>query len=568
MRFTVPLPLVACLVFQSFVYQNRSGFQTPTGAKQQGPKHHLAAGKGLQQFFAKRGYVDPALPALIHAFRRLLAGSQNANQLDRVVQDNLTKYRIDRNRIEAIVKNWDSISPQIKAQLFRKEFLNLDTRQPVDLKLLGSLINEAAARFQPKRGASAIPLNPKLPGVRPAPQITSVRTSGLDFALVLRPGEEFTLLGRNFSAMVSQDVIQIGHESAGAGAVTFDVLQELTPTSASTTELRAIAPRTLTPGSNYRVRVVVNGIRSNVWSAYVETPPPPGARLDGVSPSACQFPGQRVLLQGDNFRADSVVQYESLDVDGIHEYRSGAPSVEFVSPHEVYFRIPQETWPGDYALAVLNPGSSLSGHQTLSVCTPSYSIDLEEIHCIDESDAEWPGDDEVAVTFGGKPDNRPWVVTATAEFEGFSDGTRRHFDAVRLFADSTTPAPVGQLLVLQYMLVEVDTYDRAGLIALVSALGGIADGIAAIVGALAAATAVTIGAVTGGIGIIVGVIIVAILLDSNPPDLIGGNFEAFNAPDLQQRTAAGGSSFTQTAEFRNDDDTGSYQLTYRVNRAR
>ena len=125
------------------------------------------------------------------------------------------------------------------------------------------------------------------------------------------------------------------------------------------------------------------------------------------------------------------------------------------------------------------------------------------------------------------------------------------------------------MLSFDYTLVEADDYDKAEAIALVSALGGIADGAIAIIGAIAGATAVTIGAITGGVAIVVGIIIVAILLDSNGYDVLGGQLDVYTAQYLQTHTAAADSlSFTQTVDFPNDDDTGSYQMTYRIVRTR
>jgi hypothetical protein len=549
--------------------------------QQQGPKKKLPLEKKLANFYAKRGFKDPMLPALVLALKRQLSGATNQNQWDKVVQDNFRKYQVSRASIESIVKNWDSLTPQFKARWFPKEFVSLDPKRPLDLNLFAKLVRDAAGRFTPKDRA---PL-PRggVQGICPPPQITEVRPAGIDFTLALRPGAEFTLIGRNFSSVAAENRIQIGRVRSGTGPVAFDVLFEVTPTSSTTTQLRALAPSALTPGADYNVRVVVNRCISNLWPAYVERPPAPAARLDSISPPTCQSPGQRVLLRGANFMPESLVELEFLDADvstpgdvraGYRDIRAGRPSVEFRNANEMYFTIPQETWPGDYSLAVINPGAAPSLHLTFNVCAASYHVELESIYCRDESDWESPGDDEVAVVGKANADGNPWVAFATDEISGFFDGRRRpetgSFEGINLFPSSGIAVPVAYGLYLDYTLVEADDYNKAEAIAIISALGGAADGAIWIIGAIAGATATTIGAITGGVGIVVGIIIVAVLLDRNGYDTIGGLSEVYTAQYLQTHmTSSGGIlSLTHSVDFNNDDDTGSYTLSYRIVRAR
>ena len=545
------------------------------------PKPKMTTEIKLQQFYAKQRHPDPMLPAVMHGLKRFLAGAQNQGKFDRLVQDNMRKHQISRTVIESMVKNWDALDPKFKNQWFPKELIGLDPKQPLDLNMFTKSVMAAAGRYALPKG---FPLPRKLPpGITAPPQITEVRTAGLDFVLILRPGGEFTLIGRNFSAVASENRIQIGRVSSGAGPVELAVLHELTPTSATTVQIRGIAPATLTPG-DYNVRVITNRSRSNLWPAYVETPPAPAARLDSVSPGPCQEPGQRVLLRGDNFAADSLVDLEFIDADvtgpedlraGYRDIRVGRPMVDFRNRNEIYFTIPQETWPGDYSVSVVNPHAASSLHVTLNVCTPRYRVELESIFCRDESDWESPGDDEIMVTAHGNADGGAFTAnTATDEFADFSDGTRRPrtgvFTGVNLFSRGGESVPVKYTLGLTYLMLESDSYSKAEAIALVSALGGIADGAIAIIGAIAGVAAATIGAITGGIAIVVGLVIVAILLDPAGPNLIGGQVDRFTAQHLQTRmTSADGSLFmSRTASFTNDDDYGSYDMAYRIVRSR
>jgi len=158
---------------------------------------------------------------------------------------------------------------------------------------------------------------------------------------------------------------------------------------------------------------------------------------------------------------------------------------------------------------------------------------------------EYPGDDEIVVSSRGNADNGGFTAeTATREFADFSDGTRRSFTGINLFSHAGANVPVKHSLDFMYLVMESDDYSRSEAIALISALGGIADGAVAIIGAIAGAAAATIGAITGGIAIVVGIIIVAVLLDPSAPSLIGGQLDRFTAQQLQMRTASGASRWS------------------------
>ena len=540
----------------------------------------------LQQLYSKQRHKDLMLPVLIHGLKRYLNGAQNKNKFDNVIHENLKQFPVKRATIESMVKNWDALKPESKQQWFAKEFIDLDAKYALDLKLLTrSALAAAAQQGLPKSG---IPLPRQLPaGIVNPPQITEVRTAGLDFVLVIRPGGEFTLIGRNFSAVPAQNQIQIGRVRAGTGRVELDVLHTVTPTAATTTQLRGTAPRDIAPG-DYNVRVITNRSRSNLWPAYVETPPAPRARLDSISPAACQLPGQRILLRGDNFMPESLIQLEFIDADvtgtddiraGYSDIRVGPPMVEFRNRNEIFFTIPQETWPGDYTLSVVNPGAAASLNVTFNVCTPSYRVELESIFCRDESDCEaCLDDDEVAVVTHGSTDGGAFDADSTTrEFEGFSDGTRMPrtgtFTGINLFSRGGESVPVKHSMALTYMLLETEGWDRAArdeALLTIGLLGGIADGIAAVILGVAAASAATISIVTGGIAIVVGLVLLAVALHENAPDMIGGQVDVFTAQHLQTRTTSVGGMrlMSRTASFRNSDDIGSYDMTYRIVRTR
>ena len=548
-------------------------------------KPKMDAATKLEQFFSKQGRKDLMLPVLMHGLKRYLNGAQNLNQFDRVIQDNIRKFQVKRTSIESMVQNWDALKPEYKQQWFVKEFINLDAKYALDLKSFSRSAMAAAAQLGlPKSG---IPLPRKLPaGIVNPPQITEVRTAGLDFVLVLRPGAEFTLIGRNFSAVAAENRIQIGRVRAGTGTVDLEVLHSLTPTSATTTQLRGIAPLDLAPG-DYDVRVITNRSRSNMWRAYVDTPPAPRARLDSIFPAECQLPGQRVLLRGENFVPESVIQLEFIDADvtgtddiraGYRDIRVGPPMVDFRNANEIFFTIPQETWPGDYTLSVVNPGAPASLNVTFNVCTPSYRVELESIFCRDESDWESPGDDEVAIVTHGSTDSGAFEADSTTrEFEGFSDRTRQPstgtFTGVNLFSRSGDSVPVKHSMALTYMFLETEGWDREAredAIRTIGFLGGVADAVAGVILGIAAAGAATISLVTGGVAIVVGLVILAVWLSRNAPDMIGGQVDVFTAQQLQTRTTSVGGMrlMSRTASFSNDDDIGSYDMTYRIVRTR
>jgi hypothetical protein len=541
-------------------------------------KPKMKSNEKLLQTYSRLKHKDPMLPALMHGLKRYMSGAQNVNKFDAVIRDNIRKFQVDRKTIESMLKNWDALDLQLKQRWFPKELIDLDAKKALDLNMFAKSVMSAAGKYA--SSVKGIPLPRRLrPGIVQPPQITEVRTAGLDFVLVLRPGGEFTLIGRNFSAVAAENRIQIGRVGSGTGVVELEVLHELTPMSATTTQLRGIAPRTIVPG-DYNVRIITNRSRSNLWPAYVDTPPAPAARLDSVMPSACQFPGQVVMLRGENFAPDAVIQLEFIDADvigaddiraGYRDVRVGRPMVDFRNRNEIFFTIPHETWPGDYSISVTNPGAPTSLRALFTVCTPSYRVELDSIFCRDESDWESPGDDEIMIHAYGNADDGAFEDNQrTPEFEDFEDGTRRRFAGINLFSNHGAHVPVKHSMIFSHLVMESDDYSRSTGVLLASFLGGIAEGIAAIVGAAIGATAVAIGAVTGGIAIIVGLVVIAILLDPSAPDSIGIGWDRFTAQDLQLRTATGGASrsFLRTTSYLNDDDDGSYDVTYRVVRSR
>lgn len=533
---------------------------------QQGAKHKATVERNLGILLSKKPYKDPFVPALVHGVKRYLAGAQNVSEFDKIIQAGLRgRKSLDRNKLQKLVTRWDSLSQQFKANYFPMSMINLDVRKPIDLKELGGLMLQAGASFKlPQKG---IPVDRQrwAGTIRPTPEITSVRTSGLDFALVLQAGREFTLLGRNFAAAAAQNRIQILADHAGAVGPMYDVLHELTPGSASPTEVRATAPAALRPG-NYWVRVVADGVNSNVWRAYVETPPAPAPTLDTISPGA-QYPGKRVVLTGSRFAAASIVTLEFLERDGVSYTRVGSPAVRLLGPTQLEFRIPQETWPGDYRLAVRNTGSSSSLWRTFKVLAPHYRVAFEQIRCLDESDAEWPGDDEIYSVFTGMTEAVS-LGKRTNEISGFSDGVLKSYGASdgAAFRPDGTAEPVKAFLIFSASLFEGDDSEAAEIRDATDWLSGIGGPLAGAIAVLYGATAGIAGAIATIAGLVILGIGALVALLAEGDDALGQQVASYAATSLQTMTAATG-EISNRMSFSNDDDTGSYQITYRVIRS-
>ncbi len=541
--------------------------QQPAKPQQAGAKHKATVERNLGILLSKKPYKDPFVPAFVHAVKRYLAGAQNVTEFDKIIQAGLrSRKNLDRAKLQTLVTRWDALPQQFKANYFPSSMINLDVRRPIDLKELGGLMLQAGASFKfPPRG---MPIDRQRWGntIRPTPEITSVRTSGLDFALVLQPGREFALVGRNFSPTAAQNRIQILRERAGAvGPMYFDILNELTPGSASATELRAIAPAALAPG-NYCVRVVVDGINSNVWRAYVVAPPVPAPTLDTISPGS-QYPGKRVVLTGSRFAADSIVALEFLERDGVSYTRIGRPAVRLLGATQLEFQIPQETWPGDYRLAVRNTGSSLSLWRTFKVLAPHYRVAFEQIRCMDESDPEWAGDDEVYSMFTGTTEGVS-LGKRTREISGFSDGVLKSYGASdgAAFRPDGSAEPVKAFLIISASLFEGDDSEAAAVVDLTEVLSSIGGSLAGAIAILYGATALIGGAIATIAGLVILGIGALIALLTAGDDALGQQVASYAATNLQTLTAASGDT-SNRMYFTNDDDTGSYQITYRVVRS-
>jgi hypothetical protein len=524
-----------------------------------------------------KAFQDPFLPVFIYGLKRHLNGAQNPTDIDRIVQNNLKRYQRSRQDIERLIKNWDAIPAQIKAQHYSKELISLDAKEPLDLKLFGGLVRKTISTFDIPISSAPVSeaISPSLANIPRPPQIDDVRTAGPDWVLVLRPGEPFTLLGERFSATAAENRIQIGRERVIDGTAEFVTLFNLTPTFASSDELRAIAPDFITRATDYFVRVVTNGQASNRWSTFVELLPGPGPMLESVAPS-CQYPGQRVVLTGSNFTTESIVRLSFLAGDPgrarIEYSLLGAPSVTLISPSQIELLIPQNVWPGDYRIAVGNRGDSATSlYRTFTVCAPQYHIQLEEIYCFDESSGLIgdSGTDDIMGIFNGLSDNRPLITIATDEFSGFEGGVRHGFGRTgpAIFANGTEDVPIQAGLAFLTMLAENDDYSKEEAISWARQIGDFVDDttglILGLVGASAAATSIAGGIIAATVA---AAVLIIMALD-NPPDLIGNHTDVFSAIELQTRTAANPDyTFTNTVEFHNPDDVGSYSVTYRVYR--
>jgi hypothetical protein len=535
----------------------------PRGRKQR--KQQRTFEQKLEPILSRFGYKDPVLPGVLHAVQRLLAREKNLNQFDQFVQSSLSQYKVPRRVLERLVRNWTSISPQFKERWFPKPLVTLPINLPVELKAFGAEMLKAVE--SKKILARGVPLDPQYASrIRRVPRISSVREAGPDLELLLTPGGEFRLFGSDFAVTAEANRIQILRPGR---ADRLETIAEITPTFATPSELRAVAPARLEPGV-YSVRVIANGIRSNTWIAFVARPPEPPPVLESIMPSGA-YPGERVVLSGRNFKENSFVVLEFLEQSGVSYAHHGQPVVRMISPGtQLEFRIPQTTWPGNYRLAIHNVGSGYSEWHTFLVRTPQYRVVFDKIRCLDESDLEWSSDDSIFCAFTATTEAEATpLAKVTSIMEGFSDGTERSFSIPdgQAFRTDGTAAPVKQFLVFTANPFEEDDSDAEAIrdsAGWLPALGGaLASNIALLYG-----TAAAIATGIGGITVVVLaalVLFIALLSEGNNP--LGQSVQTLTAVDLQTQTEPGRLDLSGQMQFRNDDDTGSYRLWYRIVRS-
>jgi hypothetical protein len=315
-----------------------------------------------------------------------------------------------------------------------------------------------------------------------------------------------------------------------------------------------------------------------------------------------QFPGMIVIIEGTNL-GDIKVAHPGKLSDGSPQTNASsisfAPIVTLIpsstqldklslpvtvlkaSPvdglGQLQITIPPDCIPGEYFLRVetgtskgvlLQPFKFPNGETSIAVdfevSAHKYKVTFDTILCDDESDPEFGGSDEIVTSWTIVADDKAWGKN-TGEYGGFDDGEIQSYsgpDSSVFMTDGSFGA-VKIALSIRTDLYESDSSDVAATQAALSATAQASAAVGELLLKLgqptAGATAIAVAAVAEAASTLAGLF--------GDSDNLGSLQSTWTAQELQKLTENPMHQFTgQKLAFQNDDDTGSYTLSYTVSR--
>ncbi|OGF66381.1 MAG: hypothetical protein A2Y62_12455 [Candidatus Fischerbacteria bacterium RBG_13_37_8] len=144
------------------------------------------------------------------------------------------------------------------------------------------------------------------------PEIISISPTEPDGAAYVYHGKKITITGKNFSVVKSKNKIGIRtyEDDAQIPPQSNDFIAELTPTSASETQLEAIAPSNVAK-NKYLLWVYIEGTGNSkpfpIWIAPVPAPFKPVPVITKIDPT---YPGGTTYIYGKNFTQNLYVEWD------------------------------------------------------------------------------------------------------------------------------------------------------------------------------------------------------------------------------------------------------------------
>ncbi len=562
----------------------------------------------LQAALARSEAKDAFLPIIAQLAERHLGNVRDKNELDRIFEEGLAKYPgVNRQLLTSFVRDMKAVPSNVKAKAFTATAVRMRPLAPVTathvadaLKSTGVAAIRAPAQAKVAAAATLRPdLRPRIDGLEP-----SAGTQGYS------PGQQLTIVGRAFSTDANQNSVQILSLSALVPSF------RLQPQSATSTRLTFRLPTNIAPGW-WQLKVVVSRpmettsdaqpaatatparrtrsaavrrtspVRSlglsaslradvlrqlrpgaimeshatNLVPLRIKEPPTPTPEITSISPPR-QEPSQWVVISGRNFQPgkDHYVRMELLDLAEPRLWVEKAQATS--SSTQLRVQLPASLIAGNYMFQVAISRTPVSDAIAYTVGTPRYRIVFERIKCVDESNPEWWGSDEIVTFWTVTADGDVWTKN-TDEYGGFDDGDLKNYKAAdrNIFRidGSWGEIQYGMLLVTQ--LYEWDVGDVHAMQDFVGFMGHVAAGLASLSGGLPLAAVIeavawlmkqVIGAIASWFG--------------GDPDHLGTEELYLSYHDLQRLVPPGG-SYARSLHFYNSGSTGSYRLYYRITRA-
>ena len=527
-------------------------------------RRQLTKQQRFQRAISKLPGEDPLFPVVMHSIERYLQGVQDASDMDAAVQSAFKRRRnITTEMLQEWVTNWHALSDNLKSQFVPRELRTLTPADKLDMNIFHTTVKRCAERSRPlwTRASYELPnreyvstLIKALPlerfHVLPAgATITDITPHEPDGSPYVYLGQPFTIHGTTFSSVNENNTILVCTESVGAqSGISFH------PKQSAPDKLDAIAPSEteLAPGK-YLVQVKVAGkAGSNFFKVMFGKAPSPAAVLTTVNPAA-QFVGKTILVSGSGINPNPLALWIALDP--AHQSVEGySYDVTRLSTGQVTVKVPERmiSAPGDYLLAIAGANQPISNFVNVTVKPYRYEVEFMKMKCIDESDPEWCGDDELVTRWVIACDEEAWSK-GTPEYSGFSDNTEETYTTSdrHVFLPDDGAGEVRDGLIIGTLLLEWDAGDAKAYSEAIDAFADIAKAIP-VAGTWVSYALMAISKLISWFG--------------GDPDTLGEKTLAWKTVDLWANTNNSLNSFTGTLDFLNDDDTGSYRLTYKVSR--
>ena len=474
---------------------------------------------------------NPFIPALMHALDRYLQNRDDVSEFDRIVRHQLDAHpKLTRSIVEGWLKRWRSLPTELRARVTPPELRSLTSSESMDMTAFRSSL----ARFVRLNRKSSMAISRSA-----GPVVSAILPMEPDGAVYLRPGETTTVRGSGLWAEQGVTSIVILKRLQGAlgtplneGVQGADALAGVTvevarvaPSMHSPTQLTAVVPQI--SAGHYLLLVERNLdhriATSNTVQVSIAAPLPPAPTITTLSPANVR-PGKTVVIIGSNFDRNSYVDLEAIGVDG-----GPAPAgrnlyarvVHYVSPTRLEFTLPVELWPGNYQLAVWKLDGGRGNWKSLVVDSYRYKVRFTRVRCIDETNPEWAGSDELVIAWLSNVDHgRAAWRKNTADHGDYDEG------------ETATLRPEWQYVVRPNGSAErVDGELEVGTVVWEWDMGDVATAQDAVdfVGDI-------LSSVLPGASIVAGFFGELIQFLWGDPDHLGTTVEAWTAPQLQTRT--------------------------------
>jgi len=520
-----------------------------------GRKRPMSSAERLTYALQKLDKENPFIPALVHAIERHLQGVTDKSEIDRALEESLRHHpAVSREMLQRFVNDYKQVPEQIRMRITPVQLRNLSVTQKLEISTLAATVQKLGVRERPTPVAQLW-----LPGKLKAPTNPHISRLEPDSRRSYHAGDTVDIIGERFAQERTKNRVHILIDFYGEKAP----LQTLTPTFAASSALRITLPK-LNPGQYYlRVESFTKlgdeeretWKQSNVIDFFVEAPPPPKPVITRISPSD-QYPGRAIIVNGNNFVPDKVTDlvWEPLDFPAPSGMALGARAT-VKSTTELSVNLPLLVLPGRYAMRVHIDGVGVSDSYTYTIKAPKYRVIFTKFRCIDETNPEWWGSDEIVTVWVVAADELLWTKQ-TGEYGDMDDGDEKNYSASDrvVFMPNGNAGAVRAVLGIATTLYEWDAGDAHAAQQFLGIVGDIANAIASAVGYG------WLGQILDAVFDVIGTIVAYF---GGDPDNLGRQNLGWTALELLRRTGTS-KMFNGTLDFRGSDYH--YRVFYEVHR--